>query len=87
MAEDAAITLPKDRAKELKASFTLNEPQLTAPLKKNQIVGTIDFQLNGKTIEQRPLVAMDEVKEGSVFSRMWDFVLMKLHGWFGKWLG
>lgn len=87
VAEDAAITLPKDRAKELKASFTLNEPQLTAPLKKNQIVGTIDFQLNGKTIEQRPLVAMDEVKEGSVFSRMWDFVLMKLQGWFGKWLG
>ncbi|MEZ0581494.1 serine hydrolase [Erwinia sp. STN24] len=87
VAEDAAITLPKDRAKELKASFTLNEPQLTAPLKKNQIVGTIDFQLNGKTIEQRPLVAMDEVKEGSVFGRMWDFVLMKLQGWFGKWLG
>ncbi|MFG6077405.1 serine hydrolase [Erwinia sp. DT-104] len=87
VAEDAAITLPKDRAKELKASFTLNEPQLTAPLKKNQIVGTIDFQLNGKTIEQRPLVAMDEVKEGGVFSRMWDFVLMKLQGWFGKWLG
>lgn len=87
VAEDAAITLPKDRAKELKASFRLNEPQLTAPLKKNQIVGTIDFQLNGKTIEQRPLVAMDEVKEGGVFSRMWDFVLMKLQGWFGKWLG
>lgn len=87
VAEAAAITLPKDRAKELKASFTLNEPQLTAPLKKNQIVGTIDFQLNGKTIEQRPLVAMDEVKEGGVFSRMWDFVLMKLQGWFGKWLG
>lgn len=87
VAEDAAITLPKDRAKELKASFTLNEPQLTAPLKKNQIVGTIDFQLNGKTIEQRPLVAMDEVKEGGVFSRMWDFVLMKLQGWFGKWSG
>ncbi|XNM77760.1 hypothetical protein ACLK19_04305 [Escherichia coli] len=25
-----------------------------APLQKNQVVGTINFQLDGKTIEQRP---------------------------------
>ncbi|HBV39411.1 MAG TPA: serine-type D-Ala-D-Ala carboxypeptidase [Erwinia sp.] len=84
VAEDAAITLPKERAKELKVSFMLHEPQLTAPLKKNQLVGTLNLQLNGKTIEQRPLVAMEEVKEGGIFSRMLDFVLMKLYGWFGK---
>ncbi|MCD8670939.1 hypothetical protein LUD45_26780, partial [Klebsiella pneumoniae] len=24
-------------------------------------------------------------KEGGFFSRMIDFVLMKLHGWFGSW--
>jgi D-alanyl-D-alanine carboxypeptidase (penicillin-binding protein 5/6) len=24
-------------------------------------------------------------KEGGFFSRMMDFVLMKLHGWFGSW--
>ncbi|EBP5592565.1 peptidase M15, partial [Salmonella enterica] len=23
--------------------------------------------------------------EGGFFSRMWDFVLMKLHQWFGSW--
>ncbi|WP_067702729.1 serine hydrolase [Erwinia sp. ErVv1] len=85
VAKDAAITLPKGQMKNLKASFTLSQPQLTAPLKKNQQVGVIDFQLNGKTIEQRPLVAMEAVEEGGFFSRAWDFVMMKLSSAFGKW--
>ncbi|KMK20434.1 peptidase M15 [Pluralibacter gergoviae] len=80
-----SITLPKGQLKNLKASYTLSEPQLTAPLKKGQVVGTIDFKLNDKTIEQRPLVVMEAVNEGGVFSRMMDFVLMKFHQWFGGW--
>ncbi len=85
VASDASVTVPKGQMKNLKASFTLSQPQLSAPLKKNQVVGQIDFQLEGKTIEQRPLVVMEEVKEGGFFSRMWDFVMMKMNGWFGKW--
>ncbi|WP_312241247.1 serine hydrolase [Pantoea sp.] len=83
--KDAAVTIPKGQMKNLKASFTLNSPQLEAPLKKNQVVGTIDFQLDGKTIEQRPLVVLEEVQEGGFFGRIWDFVVMKLNALFGKW--
>ena len=57
----------------------------TAPLTKGQVVGTIDFKLNDKTIEQRPLIVMEAVEEGGFFSRMMDFVLMKFHEWFGGW--
>lgn len=85
VAKDAALTIPKGQMKNLKASFRLITPQLEAPLKKNQVVGTIDFQLDGKTIEQRPLVVMQDVPEGGFFSRMIDFVMMKFNGWFGKW--
>ncbi|MEN4801350.1 serine hydrolase [Pantoea agglomerans] len=85
VAKDAALTIPKGQMKNLKASFRLTTPQLEAPLKKNQVVGTIDFQLDGKTIEQRPLVVMQNVPEGGFFSRMIDFVMMKFNGWFGKW--
>lgn len=85
VASDASVTLPKGQMKNLKASFTLSQPQLTAPLKKNQVVGNIDFQLDGKTIEQRPLVVMEQVNEGGFFGRIWDFVMMKMTGWFGKW--
>lgn len=85
VAKDAALTIPKGQMKNLKASFRLTTPQLEAPLKKNQVVGIIDFQLDGKTIEQRPLVVMQNVPEGGFFSRMIDFVMMKFNGWFGKW--
>ncbi|WP_105623490.1 serine-type D-Ala-D-Ala carboxypeptidase [Cronobacter malonaticus] len=83
--EAGSVTIPKGQLKNLKATYTLNSPQLTAPLKQGQVVGTIDFQLNGKSIEQRPLVVMEAVNEGGFFSRMWDFVLMKFHQWFGSW--
>ncbi|MHA6310750.1 MULTISPECIES: serine hydrolase [Pantoea] len=85
VSKDAALTIPKGQMKNLKASFKLNSPQLEAPLKKNQVVGTIDFQLDGKTIDQRPLVVLQEVPEGGFFSRIVDFVMMKFNGWFGKW--
>ena len=52
-------------AENLKASYTLNQPQLTAPLEKGQVVGTIDFKLNDKTIEQRPLIVMESVKRAA----------------------
>lgn len=83
--EGGSITLPKGQLKNLKASFTLNQPQLTAPLKKGQVVGTIDFKLNDKTVEQRPLIVMGAVNEGGFFGRTLDFVLMKFHQWFGGW--
>ncbi|MBK4714810.1 MULTISPECIES: serine-type D-Ala-D-Ala carboxypeptidase [Tenebrionibacter/Tenebrionicola group] len=80
--DSGAVTIPRGQMKNLKASYTLNSTQLTAPLKKGQVVGTIDFQLNGKSIEQRPLVVMEAVNKGGFFSRLVDFVLMKFHGWF-----
>jgi serine-type D-Ala-D-Ala carboxypeptidase (penicillin-binding protein 5/6) len=83
--EAGSVTIPRGQLKNLKASYNLNQPQLTAPLAKGQVVGTIDFQLNNKTIEQRPLIVMEAVEEGGFFSRMWDYVLMKFHEWFGGW--
>nr|WP_113868304.1 serine hydrolase [Brenneria salicis]NMN91333.1 D-alanyl-D-alanine carboxypeptidase (penicillin-binding protein 5/6) [Brenneria salicis ATCC 15712 = DSM 30166]RBP60016.1 penicillin-binding protein 6 [Brenneria salicis ATCC 15712 = DSM 30166]RLM29931.1 serine-type D-Ala-D-Ala carboxypeptidase [Brenneria salicis ATCC 15712 = DSM 30166] len=87
VAEDAALTIPKGQIKNLKASFTLLQPQLSAPLAKNQVVGTIDFQLDGKSIGQRPLVALDDIPQSGFFSRLWDNVMMKVQQWFGSWFG
>ncbi|UYU33114.1 serine-type D-Ala-D-Ala carboxypeptidase [Siccibacter colletis] len=81
--DNTAITIPRGQLSNLKASFTLNEPQLTAPLKKGQVVGRIDYQLDGKTVEQHPLMVMEAVEEGGFFSRIWDMVQLKLNQWFG----
>lgn len=87
VAENASLTTPKGQLKNLKASFTLTNKQLEAPLAKNQVVGTVDFSLDGKVVDQRPLVALKEVKEGGFFSRIWDFVMMKITGLFGSVFG
>ncbi|AKM47465.1 MULTISPECIES: serine hydrolase [Edwardsiella] len=85
--KSAAVTIPRGQMKDLKASYTLTQSPLEAPLKKGQAVGTIDFQLNGKTIEQRPLVVLEDVPEAGFFGRIIDFIMLKLHGLFGGWFG
>ena len=87
VAENASLTMPKGQLKNLKASFNLTSPQLEAPLAKNQVVGTVDFSLDGKVIEQRPLVALQEVKETGFIGRIWDFVMMKISGLWGSIFG
>lgn len=83
MDKDVYLTIPRGRMKDLKASYVLNSNELDAPLAKDQVVGTINFQLDGKTIEQRPLVVLNEVKEGGFFSRMIDHIKLLFHRWFG----
>jgi len=81
--KDAYLTIPRGRMKDLKASYVLNNTELHAPLKKNQVVGSINFQLDGKTVEQRPLVVLNEVEEGGFFGRIIDYIKLMFHHWFG----
>ena len=76
-------TIPRGRMKDLKASYVLNSSELHAPLQKNQVVGTINFQLDGKTIEQRPLVVLQEIPEGNFFGKIIDYIKLMFHHWFG----
>ncbi|MEN3754797.1 D-alanyl-D-alanine carboxypeptidase DacA [Mangrovibacter yixingensis] len=81
--KDVWLTIPRGRMKDLKASYVLNNTELHAPLQKNQVVGTINFQLDGKTIDQRPLVVLNEIQEGNFFGRMIDYIKLMFHHWFG----
>lgn len=80
--KDAYLTIPRGRMKDLKASYVLNASELHAPLAKNQVVGTINFQLDGKIVEQRPLVVLEALDEGGIFSRAIDFIKLQFHRWF-----
>lgn len=80
---DVYITIPRGRLKDLKAGFVLTEPELHAPLAKNQVVGTINFQLDNQIIETRPLVVTEAVPEGNFFSRLIDYIRLLFHRWFG----
>ena len=71
-------------------SYERSESQLCAeyhraarPAAKNQVVGTINFQLDGKTIDQRPLVVLEEIPEGNFFGKIIDYIKLMFHHWFG----
>ncbi|ANI83929.1 D-alanyl-D-alanine carboxypeptidase DacA [Kosakonia oryzae] len=81
--KDVYLTIPRGRMKDLKASYVLNTSELHAPLQKNQVVGSINFQLDGKTIEQRPLVVLQEIPEGNFFGKIIDYIKLMFHHWFG----
>lgn len=81
--KDVYLTIPRGRLKDLKASYVLDNVELHAPVTKNQVVGTINFQLDGQVIEQRPLVVMNEIKEGGFFSRIIDYIKLLFSHWFG----
>ena len=73
---DTPITIPRGQRKNLKANFELNQ-QLTAPLAKGTVVGTLFLQLDDEDIAQYPLVTLEEINEGSLFSRLVDYVKLQ----------
>jgi D-alanyl-D-alanine carboxypeptidase (penicillin-binding protein 5/6) len=81
--KDVYLTIPRGRMKDLKASYVLTTSELHAPLQKNQVVGTINFQLDGKIIDQRPLVVLQEIPEGNFFGNIIDYIKLMFHHWFG----
>ncbi|TVP11823.1 serine hydrolase [Shewanella sp. KCT] len=78
---DTPITISRGQAKNLEANYELNK-ELTAPIPKGETVGRIYFQLNGKDIAQFPLVTLQEVNEGSWFSKLMDYFKQMFASWF-----
>ncbi len=77
LTEDLYLTTPRNQYKNLKASLQL-QPQLIAPIKLNQTVGSAIIKLNGDTLATRPLVALSTVAEGSLLQIVKDELLLLL---------
>ncbi len=76
LAESATLVLPRGRRQDLKANFSVL-PDLQAPIAKGQVVGKLFLQLDGKDVAQHPLVALDDVPEGSVMRQVSDWFSRK----------
>ncbi|MGQ8363964.1 serine hydrolase [Glaciecola sp. 1036] len=75
--QNVNITIPRGQSNSLKAHFEINE-QLTAPLSKGQEVGTLVLKLDGDQIAEYPLVTLEEVQEGGLWSKAMDYMVLKL---------
>jgi serine-type D-Ala-D-Ala carboxypeptidase (penicillin-binding protein 5/6) len=72
---EISLVLPRNSNGKLKADFQLKN-ELDAPIKKGEQVGTIFLKLDDKDVAQYPLVALEDVNEGSLFSRLWDYLVL-----------
>ncbi|TKF31968.1 serine hydrolase [Enterovibrio norvegicus] len=75
VSEDTYVTLPRGKARDLEASFVL-EKTLEAPIVKGDVVGKLYYQVDGEDIAEYPLVALNNVQEGGLFSRLMDYIIM-----------
>lgn len=73
---DTPITIARGQKKNIKANFELNQ-KLTAPIAKGTVVGKLFLQLKGEDIAEYPLVTLEEVNEGGMFSRLVDYVKLQ----------
>jgi len=77
LSKDLYLTIPRNEYKLLDASLEL-KPQLIAPINKDQLVGTAIIQLKGDIIAKRPLIALQEIPEGSFMDVLKDEALLML---------
>ncbi|BCL76350.1 peptidase [Jeongeupia sp. HS-3] len=69
--QDRYLTVPKGDAAKIKLEFISQQP-LIAPIAKGQQIGAVKVNLDGKTIGNYPVVAIEAVQEAGVFGRAWD---------------
>ncbi|EGU60436.1 D-alanyl-D-alanine carboxypeptidase [Vibrio nigripulchritudo ATCC 27043] len=81
VAEDTYVTLPRGQAKNMTANFVL-EKELQAPIRKGDVVGRLFYQIENEDIAEYPLLALEDVEEGSLFSRLIDYIVLLFKSWF-----
>ncbi|MDB5907422.1 MAG: D-alanyl-D-alanine carboxypeptidase family protein [Massilia sp.] len=78
-ANDVLVTVPKGVAAKLKPVLERKDP-LVAPLARNGRVGTLKMMVDGKSLLELPVVALEEVSQATIFGRAWDSIRL----WFEK---
>jgi len=79
LVEATVLTLPRGRADDLVTTVTVN-PELEAPVAQGDAVGSVTMSIDGETVYEAPLAALETVEPAGFFSRLWDTILM----WFTR---
>lgn len=76
------ITIPRGQYKNLVIESSI-DPQITAPVENGQPLGKLFVSFNNETLVEEPLVALEEVEEGSFFKKLFDQIKQLLNSLFG----
>ncbi len=77
-AKDVYLSLPKGEITQVKAKYVIAKKELDAPLAADEQIGEIQVLDKDKQIASYPLVALQEVKQGGIVTRITDYIKKKL---------
>ena len=69
------VTIPRGQYEQLDASMTI-ENRIIAPVSHGQVLGTVSVRLGDSDVSETPLVALQDVGEGSIWQRVIDEALL-----------
>ena len=81
LGEPVLLTIPRGSKKKLKANYELGDA-IEAPINKGQQIGTVFFELDGEVQLELPLVALETVEEGGLWSQFTDYISLQVDGLF-----
>jgi D-alanyl-D-alanine carboxypeptidase (penicillin-binding protein 5/6) len=73
--QDVDLVIPRGTEGRVETKLEIDKPVL-APLEIGQPVGRLSVFLDGKLLSEVPLVSLDNVEEGSFFSKLWDTFIL-----------
>ena len=77
------VTIPRGRYQDLDAQVEL-QPDLSAPLAADAVVGNITVRLGDVLVASRDLITLDAVEAAGFFGRAWDGLRLWTRGLFGR---
>ncbi|TPW42678.1 serine-type D-Ala-D-Ala carboxypeptidase DacD [Mixta tenebrionis] len=75
---DISLSLPRSAIETIKAKYIIDRKDLEAPLKQGEQVGTIQVIDKDKVLASYPLVTLNKVEEGSLITKIGDYLKQKL---------
>lgn len=75
LTEDLYVTIPARQYDNLDASLSLDN-RIDAPVDEGTVLGSVSVRLGENTLAESPLVALESVPEGGLWSRLVDEVLL-----------
>jgi D-alanyl-D-alanine carboxypeptidase (penicillin-binding protein 5/6) len=72
--QDFWLALPKAEVPKIKAKYVMDKKELDAPIAAHQRVGEIELYDGDKIVAHWPLVTLESVGKGGMFSRLSDWM-------------
>ena len=73
--KEVVVTIPRGQRNAIETQVDF-DPNIQAPVAVGQKLGMVTVQLQGETLLQSPLVALEAVEAGSFFKRIWDYIVL-----------